>query len=791
MRNLVFLAIVLMLSEVYATHYRGGTFYWEQIGKSKIRVHWRLAFLLKPSWHEYYCQNIGDHLTSETTLGLTCLDCYSNRTILSPLSFECTSISQDMGWSLLDGYVDYQPDVPIFTMGFMTTGICSDSSWIQLENYGSGNGKCWSLLTKVDTTLHNDSPRVTAGLPVYQVRRGCKRVIDLNPIDINGDPTKCRWANKDECPGVRDSSDVYPVCGQPTELTVLHEKACQIEFITGENELEGWYAASVMIEDFEDKTYSKAKSTVPFQFLLKVTAPGSCVAPIIDVEKCSLGEPGELWSTEVTASLQEDSDATTITEIQGSYPKGMRVEYVSGYGPNNAIVKVRVTFRPMKERTYVYSFTATDNNGVQSNPTSGLLRVSSKFFQQVAPEPPAILPHLSTPAINTVYDGNEDMWILKFDSPVTRPERKSFIRIREIGSNKVITKYNALDPNVVKFSTTDPTVVHYPAPEGLAGGKAYLVDVDRGFGVINFKTPCGDSASAASDHTIYRFDTAKPPQPEVECGDSYIKVRIPKSKVKNIPASKLHLHDPRCKVKQVNANYYEIKFAYDECGTTIKKVSKTKTRFFNTIRDDPKPIFKGAPVTREKHKIEMKIICEIKGLGVSDVYFKPAAALKPKKYKATGEFQTYLRMYEDSTFSKQISGTAAVELKEKLYFAAHATTPGKEVAIESCRAMAKHGTCTENDKKYTFIKDGCAVDSTASISSDFTGIGHNFLIDSFGFLQYGLTNEILVKCKMVTCDPGVNDSRCSELKQGGCVPRSRRSLSFEKETDAFMTLTIE
>ncbi|XP_071943781.1 uncharacterized protein [Antedon mediterranea] len=312
MRTLV-LFMALVVAGVYASHYRGGTFYWERLGNKHIRIFWRLAFEQNYDFEEYFCNFIGQEKQAETALALTCTDCRENKTISSPLYLECAFTSKEMKWSLFDGYVDYKADREAFTIAFKTKEECSDSSWIGLQNYGGG--KCWSLLTKVDTSikLENNSPRVMAGLPVHRVRQGCNRVIDLNPIDIDGDPVKCRWTRTNECPE-RRSDTLYnndPVCGRPTDFTTLNTTSCTIEFNTGEDSAEGWYAASIMIEDFEDKSYKKAKSTVPFQFLLKVTSPGSCIGPKIDLEDCSVIAPGETWNSIATASLQKGSSAST------------------------------------------------------------------------------------------------------------------------------------------------------------------------------------------------------------------------------------------------------------------------------------------------------------------------------------------------------------------------------------------------------------------------------------------------------------------------------------------------
>ncbi|XP_071947788.1 uncharacterized protein [Antedon mediterranea] len=519
------------------------------------------------------------------------------------------------------------------------------------------------------------------------------------------------------------------------------------------------------------------------------------VKPRIDLEECSVIAPGETWNSVVTALIPKDSDASiqkgsgaqNVTEIQGSLPYGMIMSYVKDSEPGKKVVKAKLSFRPNEEGTYIFNFTATDNNGAQSYPKAGYLIVSAYGFpMNVNVDPPVLLPEFSNPSCNFLYEGREEFWTIKFDSPVTRPTRwKAFIKIQDMNTTKVIAKYNALDMNVVRFSDSDPTIVKYPAPTAVLGDRVYRVDVDLGFVVRVFGTPCGRNHIAVGEGGMYNFQTSK--RPEVECGESYIKVRIPKTYVNNIPASELHLHDTRCRIQDNHPMYYQIEFGYDECGTIIKHLSQSKTTFYNTIRDDPKPILPDVPITRAKHNVEIQIICEMRGLGGNDVFFKTAADVKPDIYKANGKFKTYRKMYEDSSYNRDITGTASVELKEKLYFAAHSTS-SKEVAIESCRAMPKFGTCTHNNTVYTIIKNGCGVGPSA-VSLSSSGLDHRFSIKSFGFMHYDLTNEVFMKCKIVSCKPASN-SRCADLKSGNCSSRRRRGAIIEEESDTFMTFKI-
>ncbi|WP_411017613.1 hypothetical protein, partial [Salmonella sp. s51090] len=56
--------------------------------------------------------------------------------------------------------------------------------------------------------------------------------------------------------------------------------------------------------------------------------------------------PGETWNSFVSASIQEGSDASTISEIQGSYPNGMKMAYVRGSEPSKRTVEAKLPFTP-------------------------------------------------------------------------------------------------------------------------------------------------------------------------------------------------------------------------------------------------------------------------------------------------------------------------------------------------------------------------------------------------------------------------------------------------------------
>ncbi|XP_033111136.1 uncharacterized protein LOC117112175 [Anneissia japonica] len=792
MRLITLVSAVVLLHAVAATHYRGGTFYWEKLSESKIKVYWRMAFQLIGYYPEYYCTHIGQELVAETLLALECNDCPQIKNILSPLSMECASISQEMGWSILKGSTIFQADVPIFQMIYHTTGPCTDSSWVKLENYGPG--RCWSLLTDVDTTIENNSPRITAGLPVYRVRQGCKRVIDLSPTDPDiSDTIRCRWANSSalECPMKRSASDLTPVCDQPTEITYLDKERCTIQFETGEDDLPGWYGASVMIEDFSTPESKIAKSTVPYQFLLDVTQPGSCIGPVIQVDECTVIAPGESYRGKVIAYIPPGSDGNIITEIQGSWPDEMTFEYTKH--PPSTRVQAIVTFSAWKEGTYAFSFTATDDNGVQNDPKTGRIVVTVQekvVLDEITP--PQVLPELSYPTAAEPLDLERSEWHLTFDQKVSRPKGRKRINVIDVSTRRTIASYDASKPKQVRFKKELTETVYFNAPTNLKDGQMYYVEVEKGFAEISVNDACFKSATKASDEAGLFFHTPKPKEPVVDCGDHEITFYLPRYKVDDMEPSMFHLHDPRCKAKHLNDTFMVISFGYDECGTLIKNKGTKETRFYNTLRDDPEPYEPNSPISRKKRRFEMKIKCVITGIGVSDIFYDPDTVVKPTKHRGLGRMKSHLTLYEDSSYSSayKVKANPDVALNQSLYFSVKAVDESKELQIMRCFAFARDRTCSKFDAKYEFVTDGCPVDDTVEMQYSHLEYEKRFSISAFAFLNFGYDDNVIVKCSAVTCKRNDRQSACAQLEaqRRSCVnSRGRRAMPIEKQaTDEYL-----
>ncbi|XP_033116560.1 uncharacterized protein LOC117116597 [Anneissia japonica] len=792
MRLLVFMVMVcVLLQTVQALHYRGGTFYWKRITDKKVKIFWRLSF--QKSEGTYPCHNVGDKIFAEYLNILRCKTCVYDQTIIQKLPLTCISSSTENDWNLFEGSMTYEAESSTFVMSYETEGRCTDSSWLYLQNFGSG--RCWNLLTQVDLSITNDSPRVVAGIPLQRVRQGCETLIDLKPTDPNGDIIRCRWAdpskqNPSECPG--DAGNAR-VCGSPSEEHAeIFEDTCKIKF-QAEGALIGYYGVSVMIEDFDEDDLHTPKSTVPYQFLIQVTEPGSCVGPTVTLdEDCAIIKPDELWQAIVTAELPSGSDGNRVEELMYSLPREMT--YTEDNPPPGGYVQSTLSLQTTEIGEYDYSITATDDYGTQGPTAFGKVYVTNDD-EVTAPDPPQILIHESFPRSNTELDETLIDWFIKFDSPVSRPENSAYVTITDVTMRTTFARYDASNPDEVDFPTDDPTIARYKAPTNLIGGREYLIQIDESFGVVKYTALCYRSA-IKSDRSLYNFKNPKPPEPEVRCGQSEITAYIPKSYVNNMSVNKLHLIDPRCNSKD-NGTHLIVQFAYDACGTYIKKKSSDLTRFINILRDDPEPYKTSTLITRAQRQVNIRIICEVKGVGIANVFFNPDTSVESSTFKATTTLEANLELYEDKSYSTLVPyGTAkGVKFPERLFFTARAQDSSKEVAIESCRATAKYKTCSKFDKKYEFISNGCPVDDTVQFTSSGFLDQKRFSIETFAMINYGIDDTVWVMCSFLTCDKSDTQSACKDMNSPICgsptVGKRRKRSAADVVTQAFMELQLD
>ena len=267
------LLISLLGSGVHASHYRGGTYKFrpnDTTGKIEIEVTqvWRQGW----SGHDNCEESVANKWSSSRTGW--------------DLAARCINFSQ---WGGVSNYCDGVDlnYVATFSGGMHYDGYCYGDGTHQMANPGHAFSLgwwdcCWvrvngddgvdyrggdmhQIATVFDTT--NNSPTYTIP-PQWKLLAGCpNQKFELNPVDVDGDNTRCRWANDMEAGGVVHDTERYG------SLT-LDETNCVITYDgTKDATTEGVKPVAIMIEDLTDN--NEVRSAIPVQFLGLVWTPTS------------------------------------------------------------------------------------------------------------------------------------------------------------------------------------------------------------------------------------------------------------------------------------------------------------------------------------------------------------------------------------------------------------------------------------------------------------------------------------------------------------------------------------
>ena len=278
----------------------------------------------------------------------------------------------------------------------------------------SWSGGCWVTLTGDDgnsaggcdygfiaqlNDITNNSPQVKIP-PVWKILSGCPdQRLPLNPIDLDNDVIKCRWANAAEAGGAVHYSAF--------ESLSLDEENCVVIY-DGTKDLTktGVKPIAVQVEDYD--AAGNIRSSMPVQFLATVWTPSTAqfnnrelamhgpgqvfkMPPIFpkedfdhdftggrrrrdaptycDVAPDFIGTspaPGAVINvpaTGVTITIQAESDNGAITRFTYNSPLGMTCTPVDGNG------QATCTFVPtpaQQGQAHNFCFTAEDGGGMTS-----------------------------------------------------------------------------------------------------------------------------------------------------------------------------------------------------------------------------------------------------------------------------------------------------------------------------------------------------------------------------------------------------------------------------------------
>ncbi|XP_033104120.1 uncharacterized protein LOC117106786 [Anneissia japonica] len=655
-----------------------------------------------------------------------------------------------------------------------------NSQWLfGLNNYDT-SGLAWRMVTTVDLDSSNKSPKTTHPAMIT-VMKGCGDVsIHIPVTDPDNDDVKCRWTNKDnECPKIiKDKREEEKkeeidqrkrVCGKPVQGATIDENECRYSFPVSQM-VSGWYAVPITLEDHRKnvtgRLESGALSKIPLQFLLRVESKECRDINFGDYEKCHVITPGQEWSYEL--KVNSSVDAEIIIERPNTDFKTTPLDKEK----NSRVVSW--TPKESDIGKHFVLFHAVDNDGYYSNYETLTILVQNQGIK--VEEPPNVLPSKSYPSILTEVTPDRNVWEITFDKAVIRPTEQKFITVQHITetdeNGTVAAKYDISNKTQVKISEQHPNILIIDNPyHNLKAGSKYQLLVDAGAAKQNCFDPCtGDRCALPGSSQATWFITTPPiPDPTVECGPSSLTVYVPLAYVEGVPANALRFIDT-CYAEPYNSTHYKMTTGFEECGTIAEEPTPGRLIFKNIVSDVPKAIAEGLPVTRTQRRVKINVTCEVEGISYYDVSFTPSDAMEAFAVEGKSRLNTLLKLYEDITYSREYTKEdlpTSVELKERLFFGLEAVDNTKDLQIISCTATQKQMPGCKGER-YTFIEDGCPVDSTFRVEQAYSIYEKRFSIKAFRFLFYGSTEEILVKCKAAICNPGDMSSLCTQVLTKQC-----------------------
>ncbi|XP_033104170.1 uncharacterized protein LOC117106817 [Anneissia japonica] len=774
MNSLRLLLMALVVAFVSAEHYRGGTFSWKATKDGKVDIQWRLSWARerkddkKYGTYPFKCSESKLRLDGEGYL--ICMECTNHIVYPESLYLNCTNWDAKENWITGVGRFIYTPEEGRrhFTLSYQLSNRRGEfnygSQWIyNMKNYGTA-GLAWRMVTTVDLNITNNSPITTHPAMITFIKECGNVSVQIPVTDPDNDDVKCRWTNKDnECPkqacNYKGCSN-HRVCGDPFPGATVDENECRYFFPVSQME-PGWYAVPITLEDHRrgvpGRLESGALSKIPLQFLIKVESEGECRnINFENYTQCHTITPGQDWSYELkvnSADVQIIIERPSVDFKVGPLNKNKKKNYSSkvvSWTPKvSDIGKHFVLFHDSFFRNY------------------GNLTI----LVRKKTTPPGVLLMESYPSPNTEVTPDRK-WKIKFDKAVIRPIKPAFITVIDLKTEKVAAKYDVSDKMQVKISEKYPNTLVIDSPyDNLKAGSKYMLKVDAGVATKICDNPCagGECALVNSIEASWPIKTPPMPEPTVECGPSSLTVYVPLAYVEGVPANALRFIDS-CYAEPYNSTHYKMTTGFEECGTIAEEPTPGRLIFKNIVSDVPKAIAEGLPVTRTQRTVKINVTCEVKGISYYDVSFTPSDAMEAFAVEGKSRLNTLLKLYEDITYSREYRKEdlpKSVKLKRRLFFGLEAVDKAKALQIISCTAIPRR-TPRCKGERYTFIEDGCPVDSTFRFEQTNSGYEKRFSIKAFSFLFYRSTEEVLVKCKAAICNPDDMSSLCTQVLTKQC-----------------------
>ncbi|KAK3093703.1 hypothetical protein FSP39_019070, partial [Pinctada imbricata] len=302
---------------------------------------------------------IGQLVTGMNTTYWYCENGCGSRLPLNNVNYICTGASVTENYNQGERSFRYTFSGPgPFTVSF--TG----SAWISLSD--SKGGK-WNISTVVNLALRSDTGRPnnspqSVSKPAYIMQYNCFETLQIPVIDLDGDNTRCRWANADECGGICN--------GVPSGT--LDPVTCTLRFPANHTQ-NGWFGVAITVEDFPSSTITAggvtytpndAISAVPLQLT------GSCT----DRPKFVTNTPaeGQLFIIPAGQSISINvyaQSSRTINSISLTAPAGVSQSSLQNDDIGRSDVKfIQISWTPTLQQKGSHILCVQADDSVGSTP---------------------------------------------------------------------------------------------------------------------------------------------------------------------------------------------------------------------------------------------------------------------------------------------------------------------------------------------------------------------------------------------------------------------------------------
>jgi hypothetical protein len=364
------------MTEANASHFRYGSLSWKVDENNPNKI----IFKVQQAWRRsaYYGANVGGTVYTDYL--------YFGDGQWSQIALKVTSVNAAEDWFFGEATIEH-----VYANGNFEAYF---SSCCRISGISNASGS-WRVETQVNVGMENSSPVATVP-PIMAVQTGLSNATVAVPVtDPDGDNIRYRLPQAGETVGINFSGyKVDPNTGIVT-------------FDTRNKYVGSLHAMAVVAEDLDAN--GQVQSKVIVDFLIRISQQST--PPAFDYSQAPVNNyvyqvsPGQNVNFKITASDSDPGSTVNVSAV--GLPAGASFSPASG---NPATASFDWTPTAADMGTSVISFTAQDNNGVQTQ-TSVSIVVSLKPVFDTPPSPVAgqhIIVEPGTPIQYTLQASDPD-----------------------------------------------------------------------------------------------------------------------------------------------------------------------------------------------------------------------------------------------------------------------------------------------------------------------------------------------------------------------------------------------